>query len=561
MSPARTLALLVCGVVLALFPTAASAGLGAPISAQPLVGELKGCPLEVSGLEGHLRSETALILSSEENFSEARDDGTITSWEFTGGKSGNAEISLAIFEPGFGTDAPTLASEHPSNAGFLLADLEHTISTSIPVSVGQGIGVTLESGAGEGNGAKLTCFDESAGEEEVLGIWEVPLTPSESAGPTSKGPGQLWFGAKIKYDEPVITSVSSSSGPAAGGQEITIKGQHLANVGEVTFPEPATIVSNTNESVTVRLPEAVTSGPVKATLFTAGGSKTFEYTYEGTPRSRTPALVLESMSEVTATSARVNATVDVIGLQAEVCNFEYEGPGVGEEEEEEGEESVESLCEPFPKAFEEGPQHVSTLLEGLSPGDTYHYRLFVATKFGHRSGRAELEASFTTPGGSGGGGSKGGETITTPITTPTTSIAPIITPALPGPHAPPIVGLLAHGPVTTTKSGGAAIKLSCPSGESTCIGTITLKTLTAVKAGAARDATTAVLTLGTATFRIAGGQSATVTVHLSAKARALLKRSHSLRARATIIAHDSAGATHTALATLTLRPPSSKHQR
>jgi hypothetical protein len=325
--------------------------------------------MEVSGLEGHLRGETALILSSEESFSEARDDGTITSWEFTGGKSGNAEISLAVFEPGFGTDVPTLASKHPSKDGDLLADLEHTISTSIPMSVGQGIGVTLESGAGEGNGAKLTCFDGSAGEEEVLGIWEAALTPSESASPTSKGPGQLWFGAKIKYDEPVITSVSSSSGPAAGGQDFTIKGQHLANVGEVTFPEPATIVSNTNESVTVKVPEAVTSGPVKATLLTAGGSKTFEYTYEGTPRSRTPALVLEPMSELTGTSARVNATVDVIGLQAEVCNFEYEGPGVGEEEE----ESEEALCEPFPKAFEEGPQHVSALLEGLSPSNTYRY--------------------------------------------------------------------------------------------------------------------------------------------------------------------------------------------
>jgi hypothetical protein len=554
MSPTRSLALLVCGLVLALFPAAASAGLGAPISAQPLVEGVKGCPLEVSGLEGHLRGETALILSSEESFSEARDDGTIASWAFTGGKSGNAEISLAIFEKGFGTDIPTLASEHPSKDGDLLADLEHTITTSIPVSVGQGIGVTLESGAGEGNGAKLTCFDSPAGEQEVLGIWEAALTPSESANPTSKGPGQLWFGAKIKYDEPVITSVSNTSGPAAGGQEITIKGQHLANVGEVTFPEPATIVSNTNESVTVKVPEAVTQGPVKATLSTAGGPKTFEYTYEGTPRSRTPAIVIEPMSNITATSAQVNATVDVIGLQAGICNFEYEGPGVGEEE-----ESEEALCEPFPKAFEEGPQHVSGKLEGLSPGNTYHYRLFVATKTGHREGRAEREASFTTPGGSGGGGgTKGGETTTTLVTTPTTPTTPIITPALPGPHALPIVGLLAHGTVTTTKRGGAAIKLSCPSGESTCIGTITLKTLAAVKAGAALTAKTSMLTLGTATFRIAGGQSATVTVHLSAKARALLKRSHSLRARATIAVHDGAGATHTTLATLTLRPPSHK---
>jgi hypothetical protein len=42
-------------------------------------------------------------------------------------------------------------------------------------------------------------------------------------------------------------------------------------------------------------------------------------------------------------------------------------------------------------------------------------------------------------------------------------------------------------------------------------------------------------------------------LHLSAKARSLLARSHVLRARATVLAHDPAGASHTAVVTVTLK--------
>jgi hypothetical protein len=42
-------------------------------------------------------------------------------------------------------------------------------------------------------------------------------------------------------------------------------------------------------------------------------------------------------------------------------------------------------------------------------------------------------------------------------------------------------------------------------------------------------------------------------------ARALLKRSHTLHARATIVSHDSAGATHTTVVTVTVRAGKSKH--
>jgi hypothetical protein len=52
-----------------------------------------------------------------------------------------------------------------------------------------------------------------------------------------------------------------------------------------------------------------------------------------------------------------------------------------------------------------------------------------------------------------------------------------------------------------------------------------------------------------------------VTLRLSAKARALLARSHVLRARATILAHNVSGASFTGLTTVTLRAAKTKGKR
>ena len=58
-----------------------------------------------------------------------------------------------------------------------------------------------------------------------------------------------------------------------------------------------------------------------------------------------------------------------------------------------------------------------------------------------------------------------------------------------------------------------------------------------------------------------GGKVKTITLHLSAKARALLAKSHVLRIRVTIAAHDSAGASHVTQAIVTLRAPAPTHRR
>ncbi len=115
-------------------------------------------------------------------------------------------------------------------------------------------------------------------------------------------------------------------------------------------------------------------------------------------------------------------------------------------------------------------------------------------------------------------------------------------------------------PVSST--GSVTLKISCPAGETSCVGTVTLRTLAAVTAGDGRvaKAKASVLTLASGSFTVPGGNTRTITLHLSAKARALLARVHTLRSRATLLAHDLQGASHTTLTLVTLRAASTHHK-
>ncbi len=128
------------------------------------------------------------------------------------------------------------------------------------------------------------------------------------------------------------------------------------------------------------------------------------------------------------------------------------------------------------------------------------------------------------------------------------------------PHIPDAT--IASAPsVTVSSSGAFSIAVTCPAGATTCIGTVTLKTLTAVSASAhAAKAKKAILTVATGAFSVAGGSAKTVTLHLSALARKLLAHAHVITARATVAAHDPAGEPQTTSKVLTLRPAKAKHK-
>ncbi len=106
-----------------------------------------------------------------------------------------------------------------------------------------------------------------------------------------------------------------------------------------------------------------------------------------------------------------------------------------------------------------------------------------------------------------------------------------------------------------SRNGAVVVKISCPAGATSCAGTVTLRTLGAVSArnGLAVTAKKAILTLASGSFSVFGGQTKAITLHLSTKAKTLLKQSHNrLRARTTIAAHDPAGEAHTGVAVVTL---------
>jgi len=104
------------------------------------------------------------------------------------------------------------------------------------------------------------------------------------------------------------------------------------------------------------------------------------------------------------------------------------------------------------------------------------------------------------------------------------------------------------------RAGYVSLRVSCPAGESSCAGTLILRTSNTfgAQSGAAKTSATP-LTLATGRFSLPGGHTTTVVLHLSPRARLLLSHVHLLRARATIAAHDLAGAWHSSVASVTIR--------
>jgi len=110
-------------------------------------------------------------------------------------------------------------------------------------------------------------------------------------------------------------------------------------------------------------------------------------------------------------------------------------------------------------------------------------------------------------------------------------------PSAPGEAAAASSLALASKSATVGSAGNLTVKLTCPSSQTVCLGSVALK--------AQNAHTTLKRKLASATFIIPGGTVKMLSLHLSAKARAFLRRRHSLRARATIESHDVSSTTHT----------------
>jgi hypothetical protein len=401
--------------------------------------------------------------------------------------------------------------------------------------------------------------------------------------------GEIGVQAQVELDAPAIvpSGLTPVTGPSSGGQTVTIVGEHLANASvEVSLPNAhegdaggfgprAQLTENTDDQVKFTTPEAqVGEGPVDVRMKTEGGEVILKevYEYKGALVPTIPLVVTGEATSITQTSAVLNATVNPRSLTVSSCGFTY-GTGEAEGEEEEGEEEKHAPCSPLTFTGDSA-QPVSAALTGLTPNTTYGYTVSADNETGSHGGFVSgSERTFKTLGTSSGGGG-GGEpakelsgTAPAPTspggTTPLTPTPFPITPPKGLVATIPVVGLVGGGSATATPAGVVPIKVSCPAGESSCIGSITLTTVgSAGSASTAREAKARkkpALTLATGSFTVAGGKTATVQLHLSSKGKALLKHSHSLHAQATIVAHDVTGATHTTKSMITIHAAKPGH--
>ena len=253
----------------------------------------------------------------------------------------------------------------------------------------------------------------------------------------------------------------------------------------------------------------------------------------------------EPASSVTQTSAALNATVDPNGGTLVKCEFEY-GTTL----------AYGSSVPCSMPAGVSGAMTVVASVEGLDAATTYYFRIVAVNQGGMSAGVGQTLTTLlpTTIAPQGPVGQE---------VPPALVVAPalVVQPPQAQAAAPLPDAKLSSTSLEVGTSGVLGVGVTCPASEGSCAGTIVLQTLSAVSAevGAhqSKKSKASVLTLARATFTVAGGRVKLVTLHLSERARALLARSHLLRVRATIVAHDPGGVAHTtqAIVTLHLRKP------
>lgn len=375
------------------------------------------------------------------------------------------------------------------------------------------------------------------------GAWESGQAGAEIEVPASGAP--VATTGQASEIAPTSATVSGSVNPK--GKETTCK-----------FEYGPTLPSGKFENCSTAPGKGETAVPVSAKLSGLSGGTAYKFKLiaesaggkgEGLPPASfttakeiiAPSAVAVTPPSISQTTATLAGEVNPNGAET-TCKFEY------------GTTASYGQSATCPAALSGSTtQRVMAAITGLAAGTSYHFRV-TATNAKGTTQSADLTfktaaASSTPPPPSPGTESPPppvGKTEVLPETVK--KFSPVVT--------------VAGSAMTVASNGSFTVKLSCPKEETTCAGTVTLKTLTAVAAahgGAAANAKKVVLTLASKSFSIVAGKVQVLTLHLSATARRVLAKTHTLRARATIVAHDSTGSTHTTTAIVTLKAAKRKH--
>jgi hypothetical protein len=321
----------------------------------------------------------------------------------------------------------------------------------------------------------------------------------------------------VQWEVSTNTGASWSNVPGATSDKLTLAGTSASQSGSeyrASFSngvEPKAVTSAAKLTVTKKEAPKVTKGPEPRTV-TEGESAAFEAAATGSP---TPTVQWEVSSNKGVSWGNVaGATSSKLTISGT-------------------------------SASQSGAEYRASFSNGVEPKAT--------------TGAAKLTVNQKPPSGggsnnnnggsSGGGGGGGGGNVGAVSTNPGTGVLGVTTKVVP----PVPAASLAGTSLAVAKSGALTLKITCPAGETSCTGTVTLRTAAAVSARAA-SAKKSILTLAAGSFTVAGGQSKSIVLHLSSKARALLAKTHMVRARATIAAHDPHGGAYTRQMIVTLRP-------
>jgi PKD repeat protein len=165
-----------------------------------------------------------------------------------------------------------------------------------------------------------------------------------------------------------------------------------------------------------------------------------------------------------------------------------------------------------------------------------------------RAGESGAGAGTGSGTGSGSGGSQSGAA-------PGGAAAALGVSAFKGSAPAPLAPLaqLAAGALRVSPAGRVVLHLSCPAGASTCTGTVTLRLLTPAGPARSRRGHLKAPATSSVAFSIAVGQVGAVVIRLDGAALALLGRSHTARALATVESGAAPGAHHTTTSAVTLR--------
>jgi hypothetical protein len=188
-------------------------------------------------------------------------DGVITGWRVDG-STGTGSLRLRVLHPGEGSGVTGVATSAPaSNAGGTAVN-----STSLAIKAGDRVGIEIAQPMGN----QATVYYLPGGGS--FDRWDANVADGSTANPSSSDNQVLQYNADVELAAPVVSGVSPQQGSTAGGDSVTISGDHLANASAVTFGgQAATIVSNTNSQIVVKSP-AGAPGAVDVQVTAPGGT-------------------------------------------------------------------------------------------------------------------------------------------------------------------------------------------------------------------------------------------------------------------------------------------------